>query len=354
MLLEAAHLQVAVVHVPFGLVPRGTPRSRPHHRSVVPERESPSDSTNAETDRRSPDRRGALFPADHDADAAEVRAGDHHRGDLRAGPADGRPTPGAGGRGLGRDAARASSGSGRAAGYEERHEAPEAVLRADRRGLGARSTSAGHPIEVGHRFIEECLPGCSQRVQRARAAGRRAVPWLAALVCCLGLRPGRCTTPSAMLHGVPTYETYNAEFMNADLAHYLDAGRRGRTSRSPGSIPADFLSSPRPDALPAWHLVGGKDPLDESELTGDRAGRRLSGPAPRLDPPRRAEVPEGQAPRRRRGLGLRPARSRSARIAVEEGVDWLTADFNCTVREPAYVNDDPRSADARASRASTG
>ncbi|HZW30594.1 MAG TPA: enolase C-terminal domain-like protein, partial [Isosphaeraceae bacterium] len=26
------------------------------------------------------------------------------------------------------------------------------------------------------------------------------------------------------------------------------------------------------------------------------------------------------------------------RIAVEEGVDWLTADFNCTVGEPAYVN----------------
>ena len=25
-------------------------------------------------------------------------------------------------------------------------------------------------------------------------------------------------------------------------------------------------------------------------------------------------------------------------IAVAGGVDWLTADFNCTVREPAYVN----------------
>jgi hypothetical protein len=26
-------------------------------------------------------------------------------------------------------------------------------------------------------------------------------------------------------------------------------------------------------------------------------------------------------------------------IAVEEGVDWLTADFNCTVTDPQYVND---------------
>jgi len=30
---------------------------------------------------------------------------------------------------------------------------------------------------------------------------------------------------------------------------------------------------------------------------------------------------------------------RVGRIAVEEGVDWLTADFNCTVTDPAYVTD---------------
>ena len=27
------------------------------------------------------------------------------------------------------------------------------------------------------------------------------------------------------------------------------------------------------------------------------------------------------------------------RISIEEGVDWLTADFNCTVTDPAYVTD---------------
>jgi L-alanine-DL-glutamate epimerase-like enolase superfamily enzyme len=30
---------------------------------------------------------------------------------------------------------------------------------------------------------------------------------------------------------------------------------------------------------------------------------------------------------------------RVGRIAVSENVDWLTADFNCTVTEPAYVNE---------------
>jgi len=30
---------------------------------------------------------------------------------------------------------------------------------------------------------------------------------------------------------------------------------------------------------------------------------------------------------------------RVGRLAIEEGVDWLTSDFNCTVRDPAYVCD---------------
>jgi len=36
-----------------------------------------------------------------------------------------------------------------------------------------------------------------------------------------------------------------------------------------GRYPADFLDIPGPRSLIAWHLVGGKDPLDASELTGD-------------------------------------------------------------------------------------
>ncbi len=123
------------------------------------------------------------------------------------------------------------------------------------------------------------------------------MPWLAALVCCsafdLALHDAY-----GVLHGVPTYETYNAEYMNADLAPYLTPAEGSDVSFA-GKYPDDFLVFPRPESIPAWHLVGGKDPLDASELTGDRARRRLSRPAPRLDPPRRPEVPQGQAPRRR-------------------------------------------------------
>ena len=36
-----------------------------------------------------------------------------------------------------------------------------------------------------------------------------------------------------------------------------------------GKYAADFLVLPRPEKIPVWHLVGGLDPLDESELKGD-------------------------------------------------------------------------------------
>jgi L-alanine-DL-glutamate epimerase-like enolase superfamily enzyme len=83
--------------------------------------------------------------------------------------------------------------------------------------------------------------------------------------------------------------------------------------------------------------VGGKDPIDESELDGTephdgypvllrdwirRDGLRclkvkLRGDDARWDYRRLTKV---------------------GRIAVEEGVHWLTSDFNCTVTDPAYVN----------------
>ena len=86
------------------------------------------------------------------------------------------------------------------------------------------------------------------------------MPWLAALVCCsafdLALHDAY-----GVLHGVPTYGTYNAQYMNHDLAHYLSPAE-GTGVCFAGTYPQDFLQVPRRDRLPAWHLVGGLDPLD--------------------------------------------------------------------------------------------
>ncbi len=108
-----------------------------------------------------------------------------------------------------------------------------------------------------------------------RGPGAEEMPWLAALVACsafdLALHDAY-----GILHDRPIYETYDDRFMNADLSTYLEPAEGSDVSFL-GRYPADYLVFPRPDALPAWHLVGGKDPIESRrELTGlEPCGRPL-------------------------------------------------------------------------------
>ena len=70
-----------------------------------------------------------------------------------------------------------------------------------------------------------------------------------------------------VLHGVATYETYNARYLNHDLSHFLTPASGSDVSFA-GRYPEDFLARLRPDSIPAWHLIGGKDPIEADELTG--------------------------------------------------------------------------------------
>jgi L-alanine-DL-glutamate epimerase-like enolase superfamily enzyme len=194
----------------------------------------------------------------------------------------------------------------------------------------------GHPIEVGHAFQQDVLPGLLAELNESRGAVAEAVPWLAALVSCSAFDLALHDAYGALL-GLPAYETYSAEFMNADLSHYLEPADGSGASFS-GRFPADDLVYPRPNSLPAWHLVGGKDPIDASDLTG-------------AEPDDGYPVLLRDWVRRDRLFCLKVKLKgddaswdldrllRVGRIAVEEGVDWLSADFNCTVSDPAYVND---------------
>ena len=220
-----------------------------------------------------------------------------------------------------------------ALGYEERHAALKDFCRLLAEMWGYDG-SYGHPLEVGHEFQADRLPGYLRNFNAVERAGAEPIPWLAALVCCsafdLALHDAY-----GVLHGVPTYETYNADYLNADLAHFL-APAEGTDVRFAGRFPADFLTSPRPDILPAWHLVGGKDPIAPAELTGDEPDDGY--PVLLRDWIRRDGLKclkvklRGDDPawdyERLVGVG---------RIAVEEGADWLSTDFNCTVSDPAYV-----------------
>lgn len=218
--------------------------------------------------------------------------------------------------------------------YEERHTALKEFMIA--LGRAWRSfDGAGHPIEIGHAFQETTLPRLHKELNSKRPKAE-PMPWLAALVCCSAFDIA-LHDAYGMLHQVPVYQTYNREHMNFDLSRYLEDAK-GSSHPFSGKYPSDFFSLPPSRELVAWHLVGGKDLLYPSELTGrepddgypvllhdwiQRDGLKclkvkLTGTDPAWDYERLVNV---------------------GKIGVRKGVDWLTADFNCTVADPSYVND---------------
>lgn len=194
----------------------------------------------------------------------------------------------------------------------------------------------GHPIELGAYFVESILPSLLNKLNRQRGEQAEPMPWLAALVCCSAFDIAVHDTYGQLL-GRDVYSTYNGEFMNADLSHFLEPAEHVDVSFA-GKYPADFLQRPPAKALPAWHLVGGRDLLDASELTGTepddgypvlltdwikRDGLKclkvkLCGDDCLWDYQRLVSV---------------------GKIALENNVLCLSSDFNCTVTDPAYVNE---------------
>jgi L-alanine-DL-glutamate epimerase-like enolase superfamily enzyme len=216
--------------------------------------------------------------------------------------------------------------------YEVRHQALKEFC-AELARAWCRWTMRGHPLEVGHAFVEEELPELLEVFNEERC---EKMPWLAALVCCsafdIALHDAYGT-----LHGVDVYGTYGPDFMNRDLAHFLEPAE-GADLSFDGKYPQDFLASPREERLPAWHLVGGRDLLAASELEGSEP-----------DDGYPVLLPEWI---RRDGLKCLKVKLRGddaawdyarlvevGEIGIAGGVDWLTSDFNCTVTDPAYVND---------------
>src|SRR5947209_6133447 len=220
-------------------------------------------------------------------------------------------------------------------GYEERHQALRSLCARIAEAWSSRPGPLGHPMEVGHDFLEQVLPEVTDRFNAGERAGTEPVPLLGALVAS---SPFDLALHDAfgVLHGVPSFDTYNAQHMSRDLSQYLTAAPGCAVSYE-GRYPEEFLVRPRPETIAAWHLVGGKDPVDPWDLTG-------SEPQDGYPVLLRDWI-------RQDGLKCLKVKLRGddadwdydrllkvGRIAVEDGVDWLTADFNCTVAEPAYVN----------------
>jgi L-alanine-DL-glutamate epimerase-like enolase superfamily enzyme len=193
---------------------------------------------------------------------------------------------------------------------------------------------SGHPLEIGFEFQGQVMRRELDK-QNATTALQEPMPWLAALVCSSPFDIALHDAFGKLLNR-PVYQTYGQDLLKSDLSSFLEPAL-GSLTGFHDRFPSDYLISGPVPQLPAWHLVGGLDPLETSELTGrepedgypvvltdwiERDGLKclkvkLRGNDSNWDYERLVKV--GQ-------------------IAMAKQVEWLSADFNCTVREPQYVN----------------
>lgn len=190
----------------------------------------------------------------------------------------------------------------------------------------------GHPMEISHDFQEQILPALLERTNAVRGNNIEPMPWLAALVCCSAFDLAVHDVFGQLLER-PVYSTYNAEFMSRSLGEFLEASPAASFTRK---FPQDFLVANPPTRLPAWHLVGGLDLLNASELKGDEPQDGYPVLLPdwiRTDGLKCLKV-------KLRGTDADWDYARMVRvgeIALAHGVEHLSADFNCTVSDPSYV-----------------
>jgi L-alanine-DL-glutamate epimerase-like enolase superfamily enzyme len=188
----------------------------------------------------------------------------------------------------------------------------------------------GHPMEIGHDFMEGPLAALTAEFN-AGCEGEK-MPYLASLVAFSAFDIA-IHDAFGICHGVDVYETYSGEWMNRDLSAFLAA----EAVDFAGRYPVEFLVQAPEKRLAVWHLVGGVDALESADLTGqepddgypvlltdwiERDGLRC------LKVKLRG-TDEAWDYERMRRVG---------RIGFERGVRWLSADFNCTVKTPGYVN----------------
>ena len=106
------------------------------------------------------------------------------------------------------------------------------------------------------------------------------------------------------LVGRPVYQTYNAGLSGGGPGARFLSRPRTRPVSFRGLYPADFLLPGRRATSAPGTWSAGWTRSTRVELTGSEPDDGYAGHAGRLDTTRRSEMPEGQAARQRRGLGL--------------------------------------------------
>ncbi len=195
----------------------------------------------------------------------------------------------------------------------------------------------GHPLEIGHAFTQARLDTLRAEVSSSLDCQPTGpIPHLAALVCSSAFDLALYDA-YGQLHQKPVYDTFQLPYLNRSLETFLEPAADSSVNFQ-GRMPAEFLTQTRPDSLVAWHLVGGKDPLEPADLTGAEPDDGY--PVLLADWIQR----DGLTCLKVKLTGIDAAWDyhrlvRVGDIAVKHGCLWLSADFNCTVLDPSYVNE---------------
>jgi len=191
----------------------------------------------------------------------------------------------------------------------------------------------GHPMEIGQDFIHGELATTTHEANAA--AGGDPMPYLGSLVAFSAFDIA-IHDAFGRLHERDIYTCYNTDFMSRDLAAFITP-EDGSGIDFRGKHPQDFLVMDAPKQLPVWHLVGGVDALEASDLTGSEP--KDAHPVLLADWIQRDGLKCLKVKLRGTDAAWDYERMvRVGRIGFANGVRWLSADFNCTVKEPAYVN----------------
>ncbi len=131
--------------------------------------------------------------------------------------------------------------------YAERYEAMTAFCD-QLAGVWANLPTTGHPLDIGHAFVEQSLPAMLDEFNASR---REPMPELAALIAASAFDLA-AHDAFGMLHEMDTYDSYGGDFLSADLSHYLTP--QDESVSFAGKYPSDFLISSPPQSLSLIHI----------------------------------------------------------------------------------------------------
>ena len=194
---------------------------------------------------------------------------------------------------------------------------------------------SGHPMRLGNAFNESMLPRLQAAFNAERTAkGLDPLPHLAALVCNSAFDIALHDAFGHLI-GLSAFDLLKPEAFPETLEQFLSPANHSGVSFQ-GQTLSQFLLPARRHSLEAWHLVGGLDPIDASELNGSEP--HDDHPVLLADWIIRDALRCLKVKLRGNDAAWDYQRLvRVGRLGLPLGVTDLTADFNCTVRDPAYV-----------------